>query len=109
MGNYLADQYSLLHFATGVIAFFWNVPFLLSVIIHALFEYAENSAAGVAFINKYFVRTRLFRWPGRGKPAGADSIMNQLGDNLFFAVGWLAAALLELLGVQYGWYETKNQ
>jgi len=53
MGNYLADQYSLLHFATGVIAFFWNVPFLLSVIIHALFEYAENSAAGVAFINKH--------------------------------------------------------
>lgn len=87
MGFSLLDQYSLLHFAAGVVAYFWAVPFWWWLAGHALFEYAENTPAGMAAINA------LPLWPG-GKPA-ADSGRNILGDNLAAAAGWLAAAALD--------------
>ena len=97
MGNQLLDQYSVLHFACGVIAYFWGVPAATWFFAHAAFEVAENTAAGMAFINK-----SLTWWPG-GKPR-ADDFMNIVGDNLSAMVGWWTAAKLDELGKSRGWY-----
>ena len=75
MGQFLFDQYSLLHFAMGVVNYFWGAKPLTWLVSHALFELAENTEPGMAFINKY-----ITFWPG-GKPE-ADSWMNILGDNI---------------------------
>ena len=98
MGIRFLDQYSLLHFATGVIAYFWGFGFLLSLVAHALFEYAENTPAGIKFINENLAGI----WPG-GKPR-ADSNLNIFGDNIFFAVGWICARILDYYGNINGWY-----
>jgi len=87
MGTQLFDQYSLLHFASGVVAYFWGVPFIAWVILHAIFEAAENTATGMRIINSFPV------WPG-GKSL-ADTPANILGDNIASILGWLAAALLD--------------
>lgn len=96
MGNQLLDQYSLLHFASGVVAFHWGLEPLTWFLAHASFEFAENTVPGMNFINKY-----LTWWPG-GKPK-ADEFLNIIGDNLS-AVGYWSAHYLNKLGDKYGWY-----
>jgi len=88
MGVHLFDQYSLLHFAVGVIAYFWDVPFLTWMLLHALFEFLENTITGMHIINQFPL------WPG-GKPM-ADACINILGDNFSAAMGWLIAAWLDV-------------
>ena len=101
MGYLFADQYSLLHFSAGVIAYFFNVHFLLWMAVHILFELAENSEPGIRFINKY-----LLFWPG-GKPK-SDTILNMTGDNFFAALGWITAYVLDEQGSSRGWYDRHN-
>jgi len=102
MGANFADQYSLLHYAVGVIAYFWNIPFILTIIIHTLFEIVENTKFGMGIINRFFVKNKHFSWPGgKNKP---DAFINNVGDTIFFAVGWLSAHYLDATGNKYGWY-----
>ena len=103
MGYRLLDQYSLLHFATGIVLYFWNIPFVAALAGHMLFEFVENTKAGMNFINTYFIHPGYFSWPG-GKNQ-ADSALNQFGDNLTFAVGWLIAAYVDVTGMKRGWFE----
>ena len=84
MGEKFIDKYSLLHFATGIIFYYFNISLLNSLIIHTLFEIIENSKFGIHFINKY-----LKFWPG-GKPK-SDTLTNSIGDTFFFIVGWMLA------------------
>ena len=94
MGARLLDQYSLLHFAAGVVAYFWGVPLWWWVAIHFVFELTENTVAGMALINRFPV------WPG-GKPR-ADAPANMVGDHVAAIVGWgVAAALDRVLGNPY--------
>ena len=58
MGSYFTDKFSLLHFATGIIVYYWNMSFLLWFILHLLFEYIENTESGMNIINK------IHLWPG---------------------------------------------
>ena len=102
MGLHFADQYSLLHYAVGVVAYFWNIPFILTIIIHTIFEIVENTKFGMGIINRFFVKNRRFSWPG-GKLA-PDSFINNVGDTIFFAIGWLSAHYLDSIGNKYGWY-----
>jgi len=97
MGVYFFDQYSLLHFATGVVSYFWGFGFVETVIFHILFEIVENSPIGVYIINKYFKN-----WPG--KKMFRDSIINSVGDTIANAAGWLAGFYLDQIGTKYGWY-----
>ena len=97
MGVRFIDQYSLLHFATGVIAYFWGFGFLFSLVAHMLFEYFENTPAGIKFINENLADI----WPG-GKPR-ADSRLNIFGDNVFFGVGWILARILDMYGNAYNY------
>ncbi len=97
MGNNFLDQYSLLHYAAGVIAFFWNVGPWTWLFAHAAFECVENTGPGMKFIN-----THLTWWPG-GKPR-ADSLLNIVGDNLSAIAGWWCAKHLNDVGKRRGWY-----
>jgi hypothetical protein len=91
MGLRIVDQYSLLHFAVGIIAYFWSVSLLLLVIVHILFEYIENTQWGMKIINNYFIRW----WPG-GK-THPNNLVNKTSDTLFSIFGWLIANYLDKL------------
>ena len=97
MGFQLFDQYTYLHFAVGIIIYFWNISLQNWIILHTIFELAENTQIGMNIINKY-----IKLWPG-GKPK-ADSIINIVGDSLGAIIGWLSAYYLDKLGNKYKWY-----
>lgn len=88
MGVRLFDQYSILHFAVGVIAYFWAVSFFTIIAIHILFEIVENTPVGMNIINTYFTR-----WPG-GKPY-PDSLQNSISDTVFTGIGWFVSYKLD--------------
>ena len=88
MGQLFFDQYTLLHFATGVIMFFWNINLKNAIIINILFEIFENSKFGMNFINNHFKI-----WPG-GK-SSSDSFINAITDIMFAVFGWLLAFKLD--------------
>jgi len=96
MGQSFVDQYSLLHFAVGVVSYFWNLSLALAIGLHSLFEWTENTQQGMSLINQ------LPYWPG-GKTR-ADSLTNIAGDTVAFGVGWLAASILDQIGTNRGWY-----
>jgi hypothetical protein len=98
MGTQYFDQYTYLHFAVGIIVFFWNISLVNWVILHTIFEFLENTQIGINIINKYIVF-----WPG-GKPK-PDTIINSIGDTFGSIVGWLSAYYLDKLGNNYGWYD----
>jgi hypothetical protein len=89
MGLRAFDQYSLLHFAAGVIAYFWSISFFIVILVHIFFEFFENTSIGMNLINTYFLRW----WPG-GK-THPDSLLNRTSDTIFTGLGWLAAAQLD--------------
>lgn len=99
MGNLFFDQYSILHLASGIIAYFFGINFWLWFLLHLLFEIVENTPAGITIINTWFASV----WPG-GKPA-ADHPINSIGDQTFAMLGWLIAYFFDYLGKKYHLYE----
>lgn len=97
MGKQFLDQYSLLHYASGIIAYYWGLSPLTFFLTHVGFELAENTTAGMKFINQ-----NITWWPG-GKPQ-ADSFLNILGDNLSAAAGYWCGFYLDKVGTTRGWY-----
>ena len=89
MGKYFTDQYSLLHFAVGIIAYFWGMSFKNLIIIHTLFEILENTVMGMKVINDY-----ITYWPG-GK-SQSDEIINRVGDTVFAGLGWIVAKSIDI-------------
>lgn len=98
MGLRFLDQYSLLHFATGIVAYFFGISFTNWMIMHTIFELLENTETGMSLINRY-VGTL---WPG-GKPY-ADAFINSVGDTVATAIGWLVAYWLDEYGSRHGYY-----
>lgn len=88
MGKYFFDQYTILHFAVGIIAYFWNVSLLNTVVLHTIFEIIENTEQGMNFINTYFKM-----WPG-GKPQ-SDTLINSVGDTVGIIAGWILAQMVD--------------
>lgn len=97
MGYQYFDQYTYLHFAIGIVVYFWNISLLNWIILHFIFEFLENSQMGINIINQYI----LF-WPG-GKEK-SDTIINSVGDTFGSILGWLSAYYLDKLGNKYKWY-----
>ena len=89
MGTKVVDQYSLLHFSMGVVAYFWSMPLLVLIVLHIVFEYVENTKWGMNIINTYFITW----WPG-GKPY-ADNLINQTSDIVCSGIGWIMAYYLD--------------
>lgn len=81
MGKLLFDQYTYLHFAVGIVLYFWNVSLKKVIIYHSLFEFLENTELGIDFINNYFLI-----WPG-GKPE-RNYLLNSIGDTIGIILGW---------------------
>ena len=97
MGTRYFDQYTYLHFAVGILAYFWNISLLNWTILHTIFEFLENTKIGVNVINKYIIL-----WPG-GKPS-SDTIYNSIGDTVGAIFGWVSAYYLDKIGNNRGWY-----
>lgn len=83
MGLFFTDKFSLLHLATGIVAYYWSLSFLSWSILHLLFEIGENTTIGMKLINQFAF------WPG-GKDK-ADSFINSLGDQFYASIGWAIA------------------
>ena len=99
MGNRLFDQYTYLHFAVGIIVYFWDISLLNWLIIHTIYEFVEITKTGTYIINKYFGTI----WPGGGKHK-AEPLINGVGDTIGAIIGWLSAYYLDQIGNKYGWY-----
>jgi hypothetical protein len=97
MGKNFLDQYSILHVASGVVAYFWGVSAPTWFFTHLAFEAVENTTAGMKLIND-----SLTFWPG-GKPR-ADEFLNIVGDNVSAMAGWYLAFKLDQRGKEKGWY-----
>lgn len=100
MGKQFIDQFTYLHFASGIIAYFWNINLKDWFIIHTIFEILENTKIGINIINKFTY------WPG-GKPY-SDSLKNIIGDSLGAIIGWISAYYLDYYGGKYNWYKQKR-
>ena len=98
MGKQLFDQFTYLHFASGIIVYYWGLEFWTWMILHAIFEWLENTKIGMNFINNALGGI----WPG-GK-SSPDSFNNIIGDNIGTGVGWLSALALDRIGNKFGWY-----
>jgi hypothetical protein len=83
------DQMSLLHFAAGIIAYFWGLPLMWWFIIHVVFEYLENTKMGIQMINKY-----VPVWPG-GKHEKETFVNSMIGDNISALSGWIFASVTD--------------
>lgn len=81
MGIYFTDKYSLLHFSSGVIAYYWNISFIYWFIFHALYEFIENIPTIVKLIDK------IKYWPGGKKTS--DLLINNIGDQFYAIIGWI--------------------
>jgi hypothetical protein len=81
MGIYFTDKFSLLHFASGIIAYYWNISLYKWFIIHLLFEFTENRKTIIKYIDK------ITLWPGGKKKS--DTIINSLGDQFYSILGWI--------------------
>jgi hypothetical protein len=88
MGVNFTDQFSLLHFSTGIIVYFWRLSFNKWFIVHLLYEVFTNTKYGIYFINHYS------QFPG-GK-LNYDSYLNILGDQFWGMLGWIFAYLFVL-------------
>lgn len=84
MGDTIFDFYSILHMCSGAIAYYLGISVHAWFVMHYAFEWAENTDAGMKFINE-----KLIWWPG-GKNRPDDSI-NVLGDNISAVTGWWLA------------------
>jgi hypothetical protein len=93
MGSRIIDQYSLLHFAVGIVAYFWGISWQLLLFLHILFEIVENTPIGMRFINTY-----IPFWPG-GKPK-ADSLINAISDNAMSVLGWFLSRYADSLSME---------
>jgi hypothetical protein len=81
MGVFFTDNYSLLHFANGILLYYFGFSFILMSLIHIIFEVVENSNYGMMIIRNIKI------WPG-GKES-ADTLINNLGDQFYASLGWL--------------------
>lgn len=101
MGYQLFDQYTYLHLASGIIAYFWGLSFWFWFIIHTIFEILENTSQGIWFINNI-----IQVWPGgKSRP---DLFINIIGDTIGAILGWISAYYLDQIGYQRGWYKNRH-
>ena len=87
MGKTFVDHYSLLHFAMGIVAYFWGLSFPATILLSVLFETLENTVTGV-----YVIEHCIPWWPGGKKYP--DAMINQISDTLFVGIGYLVAKMI---------------
>jgi hypothetical protein len=96
MGTRFTDSFSVLHFAVGVLFYFLSINFWWSMGLHIAFEIVENSPGVVKLIDQSWIGQNV--WPGGKKQP--DSVLNSVGDTVYFALGWLVAYMICTKGKQ---------
>jgi membrane glycosyltransferase len=86
MGKEWIDEYTPLHFAVGILSYYWGISLFTLTVLHILFELLENTEKGMQMIRSFPL------WPG-GK-THADSYVNQMSDTLASIVGWFLCSSL---------------
>lgn len=100
MGHQIFDQFSSLHFAMGVIAYFFGLTFWQWFFLHLLFELIQNGSKYYGYIN-IDVGLPILQPPDT---TGPDHLINSLGDQTFAMTGWILAYYIDKLGKEYNWY-----
>ncbi len=91
MGKAWIDEYTPLHFAVGIVSYYWGISLFTLTVLHIIFEVLENTEKGMEMIRSFPL------WPG-GK-THADSIINQVSDTISSMIGWiLCSSLFTSLG-----------
>lgn len=86
MGIEIADTFSLLHFASGIIFYYWGMTLPLWILVNVVYEILENTVM-LKIIQK------IPNWPG-GKNF-SDSIVNSTADIVFSTLGWVFASMVD--------------
>lgn len=86
MGSALFDTFSLLHFASGIIAYYWGINIKNWFIINIIYELVDN------IFWKHM--QKIPNLPG-GKPE-RDYFINSVSDICFGLIGWLFAKLFDM-------------
>jgi hypothetical protein len=101
--KHIVDKWSLIHFLSGIIMFYCimyifsisqkneskystGTCVVLTVIIHQLWEWYENSTYGIKMVRK-------LGWPDYN----GDSTNNTIGDTFFFTIGCLVGILISFI------------
>jgi membrane glycosyltransferase len=93
MGSRVIDQYSLLHFAVGIVAYFWGISWQLLLVLTILFELVENTKEGM-----YFITTYIPFWPGGKRKS--DSLVNMTSDIAFSLIGWFLSRFADSVATE---------
>jgi hypothetical protein len=96
----LLDQYSYLHFASGITAYFIGFRLRTWFLLHLVVDLFENSSWGIQIIQQYL---KLFLRPRYG----SDPPLNIVMDNVIAILGWLSAYYLERYCLDSGYGTTR--
>ena len=105
MESQFLDQYTYLHFATGILFYFWGFSLTNTLLLHSFYEYFEITDFGTNVINVLFGDI----WPGGGKHITVHFVYNGIGDTVGVLLGWITSYYLDKLGDEYGWYKKHIQ
>lgn len=86
MGALFFDTYSLLHFAAGIISYYWGFNFKWWFIVNIIYEMLDNTF--------YMIIDKIPKWPGGKKIK--DSIVNSTSDIIFSLLGWVFARWFDI-------------
>lgn len=84
------DQYSLAHFAFGIIVYYVGLTFEQWFWLHLIFELIENGQISREIAHKYIPKFGF-------ESATQDTIINSIGDQIFAMAGWLTGYFVDLL------------
>ena len=97
------DRYTYLHFAAGIIAYYWGFTFVEWIVFHLFLDIFERTEFGKKVL-QFFIRI----WPGREQNV-LESYYNVLGDSASAALGWGSAYLIDNMLQKAGLYEKKEK
>ena len=95
----IIDRNTYLHFAAGIIAYYWGFTLIEWIVVHILLDIFQRTEIGKK-VTKFFLRI----WPESGDLT-PESYLNILGDSTFTILGWCSAYLLDKLLQKAGLYE----
>ena len=93
------DNYTYLHFAAGIIAYYWGFTLLEWTVFHLFLDIFERTDFGKKVLH-FFIRI----WPGRDDNL-LESYYNVFGDSASAVLGWLSAYLLDIMLQKIGLYQ----
>lgn len=88
MGTNTFDTFSILHFASGIIAYYWGISLHIWIILNIIYEIFDNIIA-LELIGSIKI------WPGGKKYK--DNLINSFSDVVFGVAGLVTVAMLDIL------------